>query len=141
MRLALRLLLMLLVGISVTAQMPKPGVGGLFSFGTVTATGQLGSVIFVSDTDSAIRTSIGAPSNYTLAWSFTGTVPTACTLQGEGSLDNVNWYSLTGSQSCTSGNMVHIADKPVLYFRINVLTYTAGDGTTAVSVKYLRGSR
>lgn len=117
-----------------------PGQGGFFAFGTIATTGQLGGTIGYA-VPFASSGYFASPSNYTLDWSISGTAPSVCTMQGEGSSDNVHWYSVTGSLSCTTASMVHITTKPVAYFRLNVLTYTAGDGTTAVSVRYVRGGQ
>jgi hypothetical protein len=53
-----------------------------------------------------------------------------CTFQLEGSDDQVNWYSLSGSQSCLSPLMFTVAQRPARVVRINVLTYT-GTATLA----------
>jgi hypothetical protein len=80
------------------------------------------------------------PSNYTIDASVNGTVPTACTFRVEGSSDNATWYGLDvtspATNSCTVAYMEHIVSKPVLYLRINVVSYTAGDGTTRVIFHY-----
>ena len=68
-----------------------------------------------------------------------GTAPSACTYSIDGSLDAVNWVSLSGPLSCTTAGMQHIANKPVPYLRINVLSYTPGDGTTNVTFLYAQG--
>ena len=99
----------------------------------VTATGQVGPTISYAF-DGA------ASSNFTVDWSVTGTAPSVCTLSVDGSSDKVTWYSLSGSLSCTSSNMVHINGKPTLYQRVSVTTYTAGDATTQVTVHYTRGN-
>jgi hypothetical protein len=112
----------------VRAQSP----GGGYNVSTITTTGQLGNII--SYYNNAI-----APGNHTIDWSVTGTAPSACTFSFDGSSDLVHWYSLSGVQSCTSSSMFHIVDKPVLYARLYILTYTAGDGTTAVTMHYTRG--
>ena len=114
---------------SVHAQSPAGG----YTPSVVTGTGQLGPVI------SYYYNQI-SPSNHTVDFAVTGTAPTACTLSLDGSSDQTHWYSLSGSQSCTSSNMFHVDGKPVLYLRINILTYTAGDGTTQVTVHYTRGN-
>ena len=105
---------------------------GLYNFGVVTTTGQLGSYLTYSGVTAP-------PSNYTIDWSNPGTAPSACTFQVEGSSDGVHWYGLTGATNCTAPSMFHIISKPVELVRIDVLTYTAGDGTTAVNFNYTRG--
>lgn len=114
------------------AQNKQPGVGGFYSFGAVSTTGQLGSYL-------DYRTSAWPPASYTVDWTVAGTAPSVCTFQVEGSSDAVHWYALTAATSCTTANMMHIAFKPVVFARINMLTYTAGDGTTRVTVNYTRG--
>ena len=123
-----------------TASAP-PGIGGVYHFGTVTGTGVLGVPVFAGTGESA-------PSAYTLAWRYSGTAPAACTFYPQGSLDGRTWYTLaTASQTstapldCTAPAMVHFSYKPVLYFRVLLMTYSAGDSTTAVSMDYLRGTR
>lgn len=114
------------------AQSVAIGSGGRVGFSPVTTTGQLGS--YISYTNGST-----APSTYTLDWSYAGTVPSVCTFQAEGSSDAIHWYALTSAIDCTTANMVHVVNKPVIFFRINVLSYTQGSGTTAVSFNYTRG--
>lgn len=80
------------------------------------------------------------PSNYTIDVSVNGTAPTACTFRVEGSSDKQTWYGLDATSpatnSCTASYMEHIALKPVYYLRINIVSYTAGDGTTSVVFHY-----
>lgn len=49
---------------------------------------------------------------------------TVCTWQLEGSDDNTNWFSLSGSLGCLTPYMATVVDRPTRYVRINVLTYT-----------------
>lgn len=124
-------LLILAASLSMSAQVTA-GAGGRVAYVPVTTTGQLGSYVGnISGT--------AAPSNYTLDWSSTGTTASACTFQGEGSSDAFHWYALTSPTDCSSASMVHIAYKPVIFFRINVLTYTQGDSSTKVSFNYTKG--
>jgi|SRR5581483_62827 len=58
--------------------------------------------------------------------------PATCTVRLEGSQDNVNWFDLSGTQSCTSSTMFHVDGKPVIYARANLLTYSGG-GTAQIS--------
>ena len=133
-----KLLLFALFAVPASAQV-APGSGGAYQYAPVTGTGQLGRWITYGNT-------YVPPSSHTLDWSDAGTAPTACTFQVEGSSDGVHWYAISANAagtspvlSCTSGGMFHIAFKPVLLLRINILTYTAGDSTTAVSFNYTRG--
>lgn len=59
---------------------------------------------------------------------------TVCTFQLEGSNDAVNWFSLSGSQSCLSATMFTVIQRPTRYVRINVLTYT---GTASLTFNWL----
>lgn len=82
------------------------------------------------------------PSNYTLDVSVSGTAPATCTFRIEGSSDGTNWYGLDvtapATTSCTASFMESIANRPVLYLRVN-LTYTQGDSTTKVVFHYTGG--
>jgi hypothetical protein len=82
----------------------------------------------------------GLPVFHTISYAVTGTAPTVCTFRVEGSLDYKNWTSLDvtapATESCTTGGMFHIPYKPVRGLRINVVAYTAGDGTTSVVFNY-----
>lgn len=100
-----------------------------------TTTGQLGSYL-VLDGLKAPR-----PSIYNVDFTVSGTAPNACTFHAQGSSDNVNWYNLDGGSavSCTASGNEFIVQKPVLYLRINLATYTAGDGTTVVTFHYAGG--
>lgn len=103
-----------------------------YGFPTVTASGPLTPLQF---SNQAYR-----PAIYTIDASVFGTAPSACTFRVEGSSDNLVWYGLDvtspSTNSCTTGIMEHIANKPVLYLRINIVAYTAGDGTTRVVFHY-----
>jgi hypothetical protein len=59
--------------------------------------------------------------------------PSACAAKLEGSLDNVNWFDLSGSQTCTSSVMFHVDGKPITYARVNLSTWTGG---TAAVITY-----
>ncbi len=52
--------------------------------------------------------------------------PSACTVRLEGSLDNNNWFDVSGTQTCTSNLMFHVDGKPLTYTRVNLLTWTGG---------------
>lgn len=109
----------------------------LYAWSSPTGTGQLGNyIIFNGNTTPR-------PGNYSIDWSLSGTAPSACTFRVEGSFDGVNWYGLDttspATTSCTTSNMESIAYKPVNFLRINLVTYTAGDGTTQVIFHYTGG--
>jgi hypothetical protein len=105
---------------------------GLSSFGVITAAGVLGTPLFFFG-------GLGAPSNHTIDWSNAGTAATTCSLRMEGSSDGVHWFDMTGPLDGTVTNMVHIVNKPLMYVRLFVISYTSADGTTAVNVRYTRG--
>lgn len=76
-----------------------------------------------------------------MVYDSTGSV-TAMTIDLEGSIDNgTTWHQLA-SHACSAGElsalqaMIHVADKPVDWVRVNVTTLTES-GTTNVDVWYL----
>jgi hypothetical protein len=91
-------------------------VNGLYDFATVAGTGYTEYINLAAQ---------GIPfNNHTIELSITGTAPSVCTFQVEGSSNGTNWYSISGSQSCTASEMFHIITKPVRYLQVHVLTYT-----------------
>jgi hypothetical protein len=82
------------------------------------------------------------PPRLTWVVTFKTAAPTAQTTNLEGSLDNVNWYTLDSSTNLdytsdtVSGEMLHITNKPVKFVRANLATYTAGSNA-GVTVKFL----
>lgn len=72
---------------------------------------------------------------HTLAAVIAGS-PATCTMRLEGSLDNVNFFDLSGSQTCTSTFMFHVVDRTVTFVRGRVLTLTGGS-TPTVTITYL----
>ncbi len=115
-----------------------PSQALLYAWSTPSTTGQLGNYIVLA-TNSA-----PAPDNYSIDWSLAGTAPATCTFRVEGSFDGTNWFGLDttspASTSCTASNMESIVYKPVLFLRINMVTYSAGDGTTRV-IFHFTGTR
>ncbi len=69
----------------------------------------------------------GILQSHTIDFSLTSGTLSVCTFNVEASSDAVNWYDISGTQTCTASAMFHIAYKPVRYLRINVLSYT-GNG-------------
>jgi hypothetical protein len=73
-----------------------------------------------------------ASRNYTWNTSFLTAGPTSLTVNLEGSLDGVYWYTLDTSTSnsytsaTSSGEMRHVVFKPVLFLRCNLAAYTQG---------------
>lgn len=72
--------------------------------------------------------------SYTMSVATSGTV-TAATVNLEGSLDNVHWYPLGVAASTdanwSSGEMIHVAFKPVNYIRANLVSISGGGSITA----------
>lgn len=62
---------------------------------------------------------------------LTGGPPTACTLQLQGSLDNVNFYNVGGALTCTATVSGAAVDVPVLFIRYALTTLT-GAGSLAI---------
>lgn len=53
--------------------------------------------------------------------------PSACTVRLEGSLDDSNWFDLSGTQTCTSNVMFSVGGpRTATYTRVNLLTWTGG---------------
>jgi hypothetical protein len=117
----------------------KPSQALLYAWQTPTTTGQLGNYLNL-----IVDPNTPPPFNYTIDWSLSGTAPAACTFRLEGSFDNVNWFGLDttapATTSCTTSNMESIVYKPVNYIRINVVSWTTGDGTTKV-IFHFTGTR
>jgi hypothetical protein len=65
-------------------------------------------------------------SNYHTVQVIVSGAPSACTVRLEGSLDRVNWFDVSGTQTCTSNVMFHVDGKPLNFARINLLTWTGG---------------
>jgi hypothetical protein len=123
-----------------SAQQVAP-VNLLYAWSSPTGPGQVGQYLeFSYGGTGSVR-----PGNYTIDWSISGTTPTACTLEVQGSYDGINWYWLDGSgtsptpASCVTSNMESIAFKPVLYLRVYLVTYTPGDTTTRVLFHFTGG--
>lgn len=108
-----------------------------YTWGPVAATGQVGQYLVFSNIN------VPRPTNYTIDWSAGGTAPVTCTFRVEGSTDGTNWYGLDATSpattSCVASNMESIAYRPVLFIRINIVAYTQGDNTTAITFHYTGG--
>ncbi|HXO85463.1 MAG TPA: hypothetical protein VN803_08050 [Gemmatimonadales bacterium] len=79
-----------------------------------------------------------AAHKHTLEVVVTGS-PAACSIQLEGTLDDVNgtptWANMSGSQTCTSSVTFHVVDRAVTGVRIN-LTALSGGSSPTVAVRY-----
>lgn len=53
-----------------------------------------------------------------------------CSYTVEGTINNEDWFDLTGAQSCTSDAMIHIVNRVVTKIRINLGTLTSGGDPT-----------
>lgn len=76
-----------------------------------------------------------ADANYHTVQAVPSGSPSGCTLRLEGSLDNSNWFDLSGSQTCTSAVMFHVDGKPATYVRVN-LTALSGGTSPTVQITY-----
>lgn len=99
--------------------------------GTLTATGVTAAV----DLFNTYRVT---PHKHTVEVDAVG-VPTACTMELDGTLDpptsaTAQWSNLSGSQTCTAATlMFHIADKPVRGIRANLTAFSG----TSVTILYI----
>lgn len=90
---------------------------------------------------SASYSVLPANHSYTFTVVPSGTV-SSCTVNLEGSLDNVHWFALgiidatDAGWSSTAGEMVHVANKPVNYLRANVTAISGGGTVTAAVALY-----
>jgi hypothetical protein len=100
----------------------------VFSLGTLSATG----------TTIPVQLAVTAH-KHTVQVVTTGS-PTTCSIQLEGTLDDVTssptWANISGSQTCTSSVTFHIADRPVNGVRVN-LTALSGGSSPTVAIKYV----
>lgn len=83
----------------------------------------------------AYDVTLESPDKHTLQFITTG-APASATLRLEGSIDNTNWFDLSGTQNCSSSGMFHVVNKPVLFVRVNLLTLVGGTDPT-VQCTYL----
>lgn len=90
---------------------------GTVKFAALTANGSTGA----ADLGTACRT-------FTFQSVTTGT-PTSFTLTYQGSLDNVNWFTL-GSSTAAAGDAQFVIDKPAQYVRATLSALTGGTSPT-----------
>ena len=119
-----RILLLGLLFAALSAAQSVSNRAALVSFGTMSAAAASNSV----------NVSTLAPSKHTLQAIVTGS-PTGCQIQLEGSLDNVNWFNLSGSQVCTANLQISVTERPESYIRVNLTTLSGGTSPT-VTVTY-----
>lgn len=121
------------------AAAPQTTVGSNLQFvwttNTTTSTGQLGNYVILNGTTAP------RPGNYAVSWTDAGTAPSACTFHAQGSSDNVTWFPLDGGTAvtCTASGNEFVVTSPVLYLRINLVTFTRGDATTVLKFYYTGG--
>lgn len=60
------------------------------------------------------------------------TATSTCSYTVEGTINNEEWFDLTGAQSCTADAMIHIVNRAVMNIRINLGTLTSGGSPTVV---------
>lgn len=121
----------------VQAQTPAVNQVGVYTFAPLSSPGSTATSLYLADAN-------GAPANFTIDAVTTGTAPTTCTFEVQGSPDGVNWDSGTGSLSgpldCHSAGVLTTSffGKPVVYLRVKLTALTGGDGTTRVTFTYVR---
>ena len=83
---------------------------------------------------------IGFTTNkYTVTVVWGGTGPTSTITELLGSIDNSTFATLVTHTSTASGDMYHVADKPVRYVKGKFTSQVAGDTTTTVTMKIWAG--
>ncbi len=112
--------------------------------GTLTPSVLLQPAVAAWPTLTAAGTTVGvnlgmAAHKHTLQVIVTGG-PATGQIQLEGTLDDAtsstaNWFSLSGSQLCTSSTIFHVADRPVTGVRANLTALTGGTNP-AIALKY-----
>lgn len=120
-----RLLFLLLALSSATGQQIN-GRNARVSWATMTASG----------TTTAFDVRQLSPSQHSMQAIETGG-PSGCSVQLEGSLDNVNWFNLSGAQSCTAASIFFsVVQRPADFVRGNVTTLSGGTSPT-ITLSYL----
>lgn len=100
-----------------------PGVE--YTFPAVNAVGPVVPLLtFVSATSPIIF----PPVTSTVDWFITGTAPTVCTAEVDGSSNGTTWYPIATGITCTAAGHI-VVTGPVLQMRVNVLTYTGASAT------------
>ena len=89
--------------------------------------------IFATLSATGTTSAIMAEANYHTVQVVPSGSPSGCDVRLEGSLDNSNWFDLSGTQTCTSAVMFHVDGKPATYVRVNLLTWTGG---TSAAITY-----
>jgi len=121
------LLILVWVGVS-SADVPSPN----------STSGPNISLNAVGSTGAGTATSFGGVLTPRHTWTVKTTgSPTAVTVNFEGSIDNVDWFTLDSS-TATSSEMRHVVNKPVLFVRCNLTTLTGGTSPT-VTCKFASG--
>ena len=84
------------------------------------------------------------PAAHTFQVTMGGTlVATAVTVDAEGSLDDITYFQLarhvfSAGEITAEGAMFHLADMPVKYIRVNLITLTGGTAPT-ITAKHVWG--
>lgn len=107
-----------------------PGIYGPFTNPAITMTPTLTSVNCSSPPCTTNVITLGETAHkHTLAVIVTGT-PATCTIELDGSLDNTNFFNLSGSQTCTANVMFHVIDRPVTFVRAQLTAFSGGSSPT-----------
>lgn len=92
--------------------------------------------VSAASTLSVIPPSSGpVPSTRSVQAITSGTV-SACTFKVEGSLDGANFFDMSGTLSCASSNFYSVVQRPALWVRITVISFT---GTGSVQFFHAGG--
>lgn len=111
----------------------KPGV--VYQFPAITATGPAVPFLNFTSTNPPI---VYPPVTSTIDWFTTGTAPTVCTAEVDGSSNGTTWYPIATGITCTATGSIQVVKGPVLMMRVNVLTFTGVAGTS-VTFAYTNG--
>jgi hypothetical protein len=99
-----------LIGVSAFGQADQAFTATLSATGTTTP-------VRVNAKDHTLQFNVGSPAT--------------CSIQLEGSLDDVNWSNLSGAQSCMTSTMFHVDGKAASWVRANLTIYSGG-GSVAI---------
>jgi hypothetical protein len=116
------------VNVKASATPSPPSTGVLTLLNAVTGTG--------AGTSNNISSTF--PSKMTWQYVITGGTLSALTINLEGSIDNTNWFILDTTTQVTD-QMRHIANKPILYVRANITSWTVGTSTPVLTCKFIGG--
>lgn len=124
--------------------------GGTYAYPAAVTTADI-TRSFLGNTVIVVGGGESSASGHTVTWSNDGTAATACTYRFIGSDDQAHWHNLSDTLSCTAtgsqvlpagsvGDSFSLPYRPWPYVAVQILSYTAANGTTAVKFRYTRGS-